>query len=86
VKKEFFQLLISQLFKQQYGLFIENASGRNVWINPATSNVELYGMENNNFDEFNMIGALLGLAVYNNVLLDIHLPLVFYKKLFKQLY
>lgn len=31
--------------------------------------------------EFNVLGKLIGLAVYNGVILDIHFPAAFYKKL-----
>ncbi|KAJ4457650.1 putative Ubiquitin-protein ligase E3A [Paratrimastix pyriformis] len=42
------------------------------WFNPDT--LELDG-------EYKLIGAILGLAIYNGVILDVHLPLVAYKKL-----
>jgi hypothetical protein len=31
--------------------------------------------------EFELVGLLLGLAIYNGVILDVKLPLVLYKKL-----
>jgi ubiquitin-protein ligase E3 A len=31
--------------------------------------------------QFELCGKLLGLAIYNSVILDIHFPLVIYKKL-----
>lgn len=33
------------------------------------------------FLEFELIGKLLGLAIYNSVILDVHFPRVVYKKL-----
>ena len=33
VTKEFFQLIINQLFNTQYGMFMETADGRSLWIN-----------------------------------------------------
>lgn len=32
-------------------------------------------------DEFELVGSILGLACYNNVIVDAHLPLPAYKKL-----
>ena len=34
--------------------------------------------------EFRLVGSLLGLAVYSSVILDVHFPLVVYKKLLRQ--
>ena len=33
---------------------------------------------------FELIGTLIGMAIYNSVLLDLHLPTVVYKKLLGQ--
>mmetsp|Transcript_15702 Transcript_15702/g.15839 ORF Transcript_15702/g.15839 Transcript_15702/m.15839 type:complete len:1240 (+) Transcript_15702:142-3861(+) len=74
VKKEFFQLLTSQLFDIQYGMFTEMNDKRVMWFNKDcdwSSN------------EYRLVGILIGLAVYNGVLLDIHLPQVLYKKLLR---
>jgi ubiquitin-protein ligase E3 A len=35
------------------------------------------------FDEFRLIGRLIGLAIYNSVILDIRFPLALYKKLMR---
>lgn len=72
VRKEFFQLLMQQLFAQDYAMFQTAPSGRVLWIN--RSNVW-------SDEEYRLVGTLLALAVYNDVLLDVHLPSVFYKKL-----
>jgi ubiquitin-protein ligase E3 A len=32
-------------------------------------------------DEYQLIGRLIGLAIYNAVMLDVHLPTALYKKL-----
>lgn len=34
-----------------------------------------------NDGQFTLIGIVLGLAIYNNVILDVHLPMVVYRKL-----
>lgn len=39
------------------------------------------GSSTDNIREYNLIGTLMGLAVYNAIILDIRFPLVCYKKL-----
>ena len=77
VKKEFFQLLCTQLFDFSYGMFRGTESGREVWFNP--SHGSSFGSDDS--QEYQLVGALVGLAIYNSVLLDLHFPLVAYKKL-----
>lgn len=48
---------------------------RTFWFNPAS--FEASG-------EFQLVGIVLGLAIYNSVILDVHLPRVLYKKLLGQ--
>ncbi|KAK9818463.1 hypothetical protein WJX74_005654 [Apatococcus lobatus] len=75
VKKEFFQLLITELLSPDYGMLIFQPESRTYWFNPATLEAE---------DEFMLIGLVLSLAIYNAVLLDFPLPLALYKKLIGQ--
>lgn len=72
VRKEFFQLISSQLFDLDYGMFTAVANNRAIWPNKDNSWSEA---------EYTLVGALLGLALYNGILLDVHFPAVFYKKL-----
>ena len=53
-------------------MFTEDAETHNFWFNPNS-------LENSR--EFTLIGCLLGLAIYNHVILDIHFPSVLYRKL-----
>ena len=46
-----------------------------VWFNPSTLEAET---------EFMLVGLVLGLAIYNSVLLDFPLPIALYKKLVGQ--
>lgn len=48
---------------------------RTYWFNPSTLEAE---------DEFMLIGLVLGLAIYNSVLLDFPLPIALYRKLLGQ--
>jgi len=72
VQKEFFQLLVKQLFDVGYGMFEYNTESQLFWISRNSFELPL---------KFELMGIILGLAIYNNHILDIHLPLAFYKKL-----
>lgn len=74
VKKEFFQLLTAQLFDFSYGMFKMTESKRDWWFNSS-------GTSFGDPQEYQLVGILVGLALYNSVLLDLHFPLVVYKKL-----
>lgn len=71
-KKEFFQLLVKELFRPEFGMWDYDEETRTYWFshNPVESGAE-YGL----------VGMLLGLAIYNGVILDVHFPMVLYKKL-----
>ncbi len=71
VSKEWFQLIVKEIFDPKYGMFIQDDVNRLQWFNGASRD----------FPEFELIGILLGLAIYNGVILDLHLPVVVYKKL-----
>lgn len=71
VKKEWFQLLVKEIFDEKYGMFTSDKKKRQQWFSPASQD----------FNEFELLGKLIGLAVYNSVILDMHFPSVVYKKL-----
>lgn len=72
LQKEFFQLIIEKLFDPMYGLFLYDEATQQHWINPNSLESD---------SEYRLIGLLLGLAIYNNIILDIHFPMVIYRKL-----
>lgn len=53
-------------------MFVYDVQQRHYWFNPNSFESE---------GQFMLIGLLLGLAIYNNVILDIHFPMVIYQKL-----
>ena len=53
-------------------MFIYDEEQRHYWFNPNSFESE---------GQFMLIGLLLGLAIYNNVILDVHFPMVVYRKL-----
>lgn len=72
VSKEFFQLIVEQIFNPEYGMFTHHEATEMFWIN-ATS------FEND--AQFSLIGIVLGLAIYNNIILAVNFPMVIYRKL-----
>ncbi|XP_071088555.1 ubiquitin-protein ligase E3A-like [Haliotis cracherodii] len=72
VSKEFFQLVVEELFNPDIGMFTYNESTHHFWFNP---------MSFENDGQFTLIGIVLGLAIYNSCILDIHFPMVVYRKL-----
>jgi len=80
VTKEFFQLLSEQLFttKNTYGLWIDaqhHNSSAGLWFNPSSLEKDDSGLM------YTLVGLLMGLAVYNGVVLDVHFPRILYKQL-----
>ncbi|XP_046646599.1 probable E3 ubiquitin-protein ligase HECTD2 isoform X3 [Daphnia pulicaria] len=70
--KEWFQLLIREIFQPDYGMFIYYPNARCYWFSTSTET---------NLKEYNLIGVLMGLAVYNSIILDLHFPSICYRKL-----
>ncbi|XP_072178584.1 probable E3 ubiquitin-protein ligase HERC4 [Diadema setosum] len=74
LQKEFFQLISEAVFKPSYGMFVTSEENRTIWINGSGSSADCD-------DEFELVGTLLGLAIYNGIILDVHFPMALYKKL-----
>ncbi|XP_052902298.1 ubiquitin-protein ligase E3A [Anopheles moucheti] len=72
VSKEFFQLIIEEIFNPDYGMFMTNEDSNTVWFNPVSFENEA---------QFTLIGIVLGLAIYNNIILAVNFPMVVYRKL-----
>lgn len=72
VKKEFFQLIVKELFDPNFGMFNYYEDQRLFWFNPDTIDSGI---------NFELIGKILGLAIYNSIILDVHLPMAAYKKI-----
>ena len=75
VRKEFFQLIIRECFDIKYGTFVYNEQTRNYWFNKNALEQP---------QEYMLLGIIIGLAIYNGVLLDVHFPAVVYKKMCSQ--
>ena len=72
VRKEFFQVLIEWLFDPMNGIFLLNEEQQHHWFNQSSLESE---------EHYRLIGILLGLAIYNNVIFDFRLPKVVFHKL-----
>lgn len=73
LSKEFFQLVIERIFNPDYGMFTFTDATQTYWFNPNP----IDDMDR----EYCLIGIVLGLAIYNNIILDVHFPSVLYRKL-----
>lgn len=76
VSKEFFQLAIDELLNKGYTFFVCDEKTKYYWFTPCTLESE---------KEFRLIGMLFGIAIYNNIILDVQFPPVFFRKLMGKL-
>lgn len=72
--KEWLLLLVRDLFNPIQGLFCSEEDGRFLWFCPTRDYP-------NKLEVYQLCGIIIGLAMYNGILLDLPLPLVCYKKL-----
>ncbi|XP_018591314.1 putative E3 ubiquitin-protein ligase HERC3 [Scleropages formosus] len=72
VTKEFFLLLLKELMDPVYGMFTQYSESNLLWFSDKCF------VEHN---WFHLIGIICGLAIYNSTVVDLHFPLVLYKKL-----
>ena len=61
--KEWFQMLVKQIFEPDYGMFVYHPHSRCYWFSVSGTN------KGSNLREYNLIGVLMGLAVYNRYVL-----------------
>ena len=76
VRKEFFQILVKKLFDPSYGMFTYNEKQRLYWFSGVDIGVAPV--------QFELVGTLLGLAINNNILIDVPFPMAVYKTLLDQ--
>ncbi|KAM3137775.1 hypothetical protein pb186bvf_010195 [Paramecium bursaria] len=72
VRRELFSLLMQDLFNLNYGMFVSKMNDTILWFNIKGFEMAI---------QYEYIGILLGLALYNQILLDLRFPPVIYKKL-----
>lgn len=72
IRKEFFQLVVKDLFDPEFNMFTYYESTRLYWFNPDTIVTSV---------DFEIIGMILGMAIYNSTILYVGLPMAIYKKI-----
>lgn len=72
VQKEFFQLLMRDMFDPDYGMFKLDEDTRMYWFRASQIDMSM---------EFELVGTMIGLAIYNSHLLEFSFPMLTYRKL-----
>ncbi|RFU80965.1 other hect domain ubiquitin ligase e3 [Trichoderma arundinaceum] len=72
LRKEWFLLLIREVFNPDYGMFIYDDDSRYCYFNPNSFEPA---------DQFFLVGVVMGLAIYNSTILDVALPPFAFRKL-----
>lgn len=72
LRKEWFLLLVREVFDPEHGLFVYDEDSHYCYFNPNTFETS---------DQFFLVGAVLGLAIYNSTILDVALPPFAFRKL-----
>ncbi|KAF2480327.1 hypothetical protein BDY17DRAFT_256594 [Neohortaea acidophila] len=72
LRKEWFLMLVRDIFDPNHGLFVYDDESRLCYFNPNSFETS---------DQYYLVGALLGLAIYNSTILDIALPPFAFRKL-----
>ncbi|OHT15702.1 ubiquitin ligase [Tritrichomonas foetus] len=74
VSREFFYLVCNDIFSPKYGMFSETPNGKFWFTSPFIGRLI----------DFSVMGTVVGLAIYNSVILPIRFPLILYKKLWNK--
>jgi ubiquitin-protein ligase E3 A len=75
VQKEFFQVLVSELLDPVFGMFDYDPETRYSWIKRSSLEPA---------SQFELVGTILGLALYNGVIIRVSFPPLMYKKLLNE--
>ncbi|CEI69817.1 putative E3 ubiquitin-protein ligase mug30 [Fusarium venenatum] len=72
LRKEWFLLLVREVFNPDHGLFLYDEDSQYCYFNPNAFETS---------DQFFLIGVVMGLAIYNSTILDVALPPFAFRKL-----
>ena len=72
LRKEWFLLLVREIFNPNHGLFVYDEESQYCYFNP-------FCLESS--EQFFLVGVLLGLAIYNSTILDVAFPPFVFKKM-----
>lgn len=68
--QEFFQLLMRDMFDADYGMFKLDEETRMYWFRASNIDMSM---------EFELVGTMIGLAIYNSHLLEFSFPMLTYR-------
>lgn len=74
--KEWFLLLVKDLFDPNFGMFTVEDESRLFWFSSDVPDFDAEFQQS-----FHLVGIILGLAIYNSILLDVRFPIACYKKI-----
>ena len=72
IKNEYFQLITKEILNPYLGMFLPKHNNSIYWFNGDSLEPPI---------NFEFVGTLLGLSIYNSIILDLPFPKVIYKKL-----
>ncbi|KAM0245706.1 hypothetical protein ACHAP5_005190 [Fusarium lateritium] len=72
LRKEWFLLLVREVFNPEHGLFLYDEDSQYCYFNPNAFETS---------DQFFLVGVVMGLAIYNSTILDVTLPPFAFRKL-----
>ncbi|KAK4455550.1 putative E3 ubiquitin-protein ligase [Podospora aff. communis PSN243] len=72
LRKEWFLLLVRELFNPDYGMFLYDEDSQHCYFNPSSLEPS---------EQFFLVGVVFGLAIYNSTILDVALPPFAFRKL-----
>ncbi|KAF4877363.1 putative E3 ubiquitin-protein ligase mug30 [Colletotrichum siamense] len=72
LKKEWFLLLVREVFNPDHGMFIYDEDSQFCYFNPNSFETS---------DQYFLVGVVMGLAIYNSTILDVALPPFAFRKL-----
>ena len=71
-RKEWFLMIVRDIFDPNHGMFVYDEESQTCYFNPNSFETS---------DQYHLVGALLGLAIYNSTILDVALPPFAFRKL-----
>ncbi|EDV19966.1 uncharacterized protein TRIADDRAFT_32725 [Trichoplax adhaerens] len=75
LSKEFFVLINQEIFNPEYAMFRYNEKAGTYWFTPDSYETDA---------QYKLVGILVGLAIYNGIILDVTFPMALYRKLYGQ--
>lgn len=85
VRREFFSLLTKEIFTEDFGMFRYNEDVRLYWVNGHADYFDTVPQSRKEqlVSYFELFGNIVGLAIFNDTLIDFPLPYFFFKLKFQ---